>query len=164
MAILGWGKPRIILKKEGETDWHELPTPVENSTQLATSKGDKKEAKIEGGENEDVKYTKNTYALNLNIRAAKGRKRPLNDSDGVIAGNYEIVLQPEDPTAIGFHIKRSTASVEDTFTTEEGGIWAYTFDALKPSDGGDQVEWGVVTITSDSDGISEVTVTPIEEE
>ena len=75
MAVLGWGKPRILVKDLDATGaaWEELPTPVENSTQLATTKGDKQEAKIEGGENEDVKYGKNTYALTFNIRAAKGR-------------------------------------------------------------------------------------------
>lgn len=96
MAVIGWGKPRIFVKDldASSPKWEELPTPVENSTQLTTTKGDKQEAKIEGGENEDVKYGKNTYALVLNIRAAKGRKRPISDSDGVVTHNYAIALQP----------------------------------------------------------------------
>ena len=87
MAVIGWGKPRVFIKDldASAPKWEELPTPVEDSTQLTTTKGDKQEAKIEGGENEDVKYGKNTYALALNIRAAKGRKRPVSDSDGVVA-------------------------------------------------------------------------------
>ena len=50
MAVLAWGKPRIFVKKLGVGgSWIELPTPVEGSTQLSTTKGDKNEAKIEGG-------------------------------------------------------------------------------------------------------------------
>lgn len=60
MAVIGWGKPRIFIKDldASSPKWEELPTPVEDSTQLTTTKGDKQEAKIEGGENEDVKYGK----------------------------------------------------------------------------------------------------------
>lgn len=51
MAVIGWGKPRIFVKDLDTVSpsWEELPTPVEDSTQLTTTKGDKKEAKIEGG-------------------------------------------------------------------------------------------------------------------
>ena len=54
MAVIGWGKPRIFVKDldDQSAKWIELPTPVEDSTQLSTEKGDKQEAKIEGGENE----------------------------------------------------------------------------------------------------------------
>lgn len=65
MAVIGWGKPRIFIKDLDAVSpaWEELPTPVEDSTQLTTTKGDKKEAKIEGGENEDVKYGKTPMIL-----------------------------------------------------------------------------------------------------
>jgi hypothetical protein len=162
MAVLSWGKPRIFIQKEGETKWKELPTPVEDSTQLATTKGDKKEAKVEGGENEDVKFAKNTYALNLNIRQAKGRVKPIVDADGVINDNYKVVLQPEDPTNEGFCLDKTTVSVEDTWTSADGGIWAYAFDALKP-ESGDQVKWGEVSVTGTADNL-EVTFTPSNEE
>ena len=51
--------------------WIDIPTPVENSTKLTPTKGAKKEAKIEGGENEAVKYAANTYTFEFEIRAAK---------------------------------------------------------------------------------------------
>ena len=39
MAVLAWGKPRIFVKKLGGSgSWIELPTPVEGSTQLSTTK------------------------------------------------------------------------------------------------------------------------------
>ena len=149
MAVIGWGKPRSFVKDldASSPKWEELPTSVENSTQLTTTKGDKKEAKIEGGENEDVKYGKNTYALVLNIRAAKGRKRPISDDDGIVAHNYAIALQPEDPEVQGFCMEKTTVSVEDTFTTEDGGVWAYTFDALKSASDKKQIQWGKIIAT-----------------
>lgn len=161
MAVIGWGKPRIFIKdlNADVPKWEELPTPVEDSTTLETTKGDKQEAKIEGGENEDVKYSRNTYALNLNIRAAKGRKRPISDEDGVVAHNYAVVLQPEDKDVQGFAIEKSTVSVEDTFSSADGGIWAYSFDALKPASG-KQVKWGVVSVTEGDGNISKIEIDP----
>lgn len=155
MAVLSWGKPRIFIKNldESSSKWKELPTPVEDSTQLATTKGDKKEAKIEGGENEDVKYSKNTYALTLNIRQAKGRTKPIYDEDGVIKANYQVVLLPEDETLEGFSLDKSSVSVEDTWSAADGGVWAYTFDALKPA-AGDQVKWGTISVTGTGDNIT----------
>ena len=165
MSVLGWGKCRVFIKDIDDADasWKELPTPVENSTTLETSKGDKQEAKIEGGENEDVRYAKSTYALNLNIRAAKGRKKPIKDSDGIIAHNYQVAVQPEDPEAVGIMIDKAKPSVADTFSTEEGAVWEYTFDALKP-DSGDQCKMGVITVDETSGVIADVTITEIEGE
>ena len=73
--MLSWGKCKIWIGKLGDSDtppssWTEVPTPVENSTVLTGTKGDKTEAKVEGGEVEAVKYGKNTYTLTFNIRAA----------------------------------------------------------------------------------------------
>lgn len=165
MSLLGWGKCRIFIKDldTPSAPWVELPTPVENTTILETTKGDKQEAKIEGGENEDVRYSKSTYALNLNIRAAKGRKKPIADSDGIIAHNYAVAVQPEDPEAIGIMIDKAKPSVADTFSTEEGAIWEYTFDALKP-DSGDQCKMGTVTVTEDDGTISNVSIVEVDAE
>ena len=159
MAVIGWGKPRIFYKPLSEGGkWKEFDTPAEGSTSLATTKGDKTEAKVEGGANEDVKYNKNTYALTFNLRAAKGRQRPLEDVDGIITENYAIVLQPEDPTVPGFAMEKTTASVEDTFSAADGGAWAYTFDALVPSDTQmevvKQVQWGVIKVTGTGDSMA----------
>lgn len=151
MAVIGWGKPRIFVKDldtEGAS-FEELSTPVEDSTSLETTKGDKTEAKVEGGENEDVKYAKNTYALSLTIRAAKGRKKPIADVDGIITHNYEVMLQPEDAEVDGFHIAKSKVSLEDSWSAADGGTWIYTFDALK-TEGHKQLEWGKVTGTTAS--------------
>lgn len=166
MSVLSWGKPKLFAKNLDKPDskWIIWPTPVEDSTELTTTKGDKTEAKIEGGENEDVRYGKNTYALAFNVRSAKGRKKPVADSDGVIEGNWAFVLQPEDPTTQGFVMRKSTMSVEDSWTAADGGVWAYSVDALKDGDH-KQVEWGVITVTKATDGsISKIECDPIDED
>ena len=157
MSLLGWGKCRLFAKDLDTTGakWFELPTPVENSTTLETSKGDKQEAKVEGGENEDVRYAKSTYVLNANIRAVKGRKKPIEDSDGIVDHNYAIAVQPEDPKATGVFIPKAKPSVEDTWSTEEGGVWNYAFDALK-NEGTTQIQMGEVKVTESGGEITNV--------
>lgn len=155
MAVIGWGRPTIVISKldsSGEpTTWSEVPTPAEDSTSLATTKGDKTEAKLEGGANEDVKYGRNTYALAYQIRVAKGKTMPFTALDGVVDGEYAVAVQPEDPSVPGIMIKKSVVSAEDTYSTAEGGAIIYTHDALQPKEGS-QVEWGVITIQRNSDG------------
>lgn len=161
MANIGWGKPRIFIRDLEDGDgasWIELPTPVENTTTLATSKGDKQEAKIEGGENEDVRYNRNTYALSLELRAVKDREKPIEDSDGIVDHKYEVMLQPEDPTVDGFHIPQATVSVEDNWDSEDGGSWVYTFDALKKDKDTNQLIWGVVTATPSTGTVTNVEI------
>lgn len=148
---LSWGKPVIKIGKLGDggkspTSWIDIPTPVENSTKLTPTKGAKKEAKIEGGENEAVKYAANTYTFEFELRAGKGRAKPVEDIDGIISGEYAVKLQPEDPTVEGIVIDRSAMSMEETFDTENGKKWKYTFDVLKPSTG-NQVKHEVVNFS-----------------
>lgn len=142
---LSWGKPSIEFGKCGLNSaapavWNKLPCdPVLNSTKLTPTKGEKKEAKVEGGENEDVRYAKNTFTFEFEVRAALGRTKPIPDSDGVVDGEWGVRLTPEDPACEGILIERSRVSMEETFDTEEGKKWKYTFDVLKPNTG-DQVK------------------------
>lgn len=141
MAQLSWGKPTIEFGECGANGaapatWKKLAyDPVENSTKLTPTKGEKKEAKVEGGENEAVKYAKNTFVFEFEVRAAKGRTKPIEDSDGVVDGEYAVRLTPEDTTVEGILIDKATVSVEETFDTAEGKKWKYTFDVLKPASG-----------------------------
>lgn len=157
MAVIGWGKPRIFVKRldgDGGT-WKEVPIPVEDSTTLETTKGDKTEAKLEGGSNEDVKYGANTYALSYTIRVAKGKTQPFEQNDGYVEGEYAVALQPEDPNVPGFMIDKSVVSAEDGFSTTDGGTIVYTHDALKPTTG-NQIKWGVINVSESGDSISNV--------
>ena len=152
MAVLSWGQPKIYYKATTESTWKLAPTPVEDSTELTTEKGDKTEAKIEGGANEDVRYGKNTYALSFTIRATKGREKLMDDVDGIINGTYSIALVPEDATIEGFIIEKASVSIEDAWTAADGATWAYTFDALQPDDiEKTQVQRGVINVTGSGD-------------
>lgn len=156
MATIGWGKPKYLLVKDLDATtpkWVKVPTPVENSTQLTPTKGSKQEAKIEGGENEDVRYGANNYALAYQVRRAKNKTMPIKHVDGVVAHNYAAIVVPEDdsvPSAC--YIAKSAVSVEDAFSTQEGGTDLYTHDVTKPDDGSRMVKWGTIKVTESTDG------------
>ncbi len=139
MAQLSWGKPTIEFAEcDGAEALKFKPLgydPVEGSTKLTPTKGEKKEAKVEGGEVEAVKYAKSTFAFEFEVRAAKGRTKPIPDLDGVVEGEYAFRLIPEDPECEGILIDRSIVSLEETFDAAEGKKWKYTVDVLKPADG-----------------------------
>lgn len=144
---IGWGKCSILVK-DLDTDgakWTKLPTPKDSTTELTPSKGDKQEATIEGGENEDVKYKKSTYALAYTIRRNTYRKKPFKDKDGVVAHHYAVFVQPENISVPGPYMEKSTVSLEDPFDTTDGGQLTYTHDSLVPDDGSNQVKWGTIT-------------------
>lgn len=165
MAVISWGKPRILIQSldaGNNAPWIEVPTPVQESTQLTTTKGDKQEAKIEGGENEDVRYNANSYALAFNVRAAKGRKHPVKDNDGIVPGNYALALIPEDPSVPGFVFQKSVLSVEDAYTATDGATWNYTVDAIKKDKDTPQIQWGVINLTESDGNISKVECDPVD--
>lgn len=140
--ILSWGKPTIKIAPITNNvigEWVTLSTPVENSTKLTPTKGAKMEAKIEGGANEAVKYKRNTYALEFEIRQMDDRVKPLADLDGVIDGEYAVRIIPENVAAIGKEIHRANVSCEDSWDSENGAKWKYTFDVLEPTDGTEQI-------------------------
>lgn len=143
---IGWGKCYIIAKNidvKG-SKWFLLPTPKEDSTKLNTDKGDKKEATIEGGENEDVKYLKNKHNLAYAIRLNSEREKPYDDDEGVVADHYAVFVQPENKNVPGPWLQKSVVSLEDTFDTTDGGLYAYTHDALKPDNGDKSIEWATI--------------------
>jgi hypothetical protein len=141
---IGWGKPQIEVKKAGDTAYTAFATPVEDSTQLETTQGDKLEAKVEGGENEAVRYKANTYQLTFQVRQAPERTDPIVDVDGVVTDEYAVTVTPEDPQAIGCVIDRAAVNVKTTFTAATGLVKTYTFDVLKPASGS-QVKLQVIS-------------------
>lgn len=163
MAQIGWGKPKIVFGKIVEpgassAPWAKMQNPVQNSTTLSTEKGSKSEALCEGGEVEDVKYDKNKYSLTMTIRVKKGATQPIPHNDGVVNDEYMIALQPEDPAVPGLAIQKAHVSVEDGWGTEDGTTFIYTFDALAPGDGTNQVKHGVVTITENDGDVTAVAI------
>lgn len=147
MSKLSWGKPRIFIKDldTGGAKWQELNTPAQDTTELQPTKGDKLEAPVEGGQNEDVKYKDSLYAIVYNIRKLKGRAVPIPNTNGVASKHYAFVLMPEDNTNIGFYVEDTTVTVDDTFTPADGAVWAIQHDAIAAASG-NTVKWGTVTV------------------
>ena len=145
---IGWGKCCIIVKDLDKTGakWTVLGIPKENTTKLTPTKGDKKEAPIEGGENEDVKYSANKYALEYTLRRNSKRKKPFADKNGIIEHHYAVFVQPENKAVPGPRMENTVVSLSDEFSTEDGGLLTYSHDGLKP-DSGNIVKW--CTITTD---------------
>lgn len=141
-----WGKPTIFTKDLGTVGahWKKQAVPVEDSTQLTPTQGDKMEGTIEGGEAEVVKRKKSKYELDYNIRKLQGRKPPMKSVDGVVSHEHAVLLMPEDNSADGFYIERTAVNIDPNFTCAEGAAWNVVHDALKP-DSGNTVKWGQVT-------------------
>lgn len=137
-VTIGWGKPTIKVKKLPDGEYEALPTPIDGSTTLDVTQGDKMEAKIEGGENEAVMYKANTYELTFKIRVAPEKSALLDkikDTDGVVAEEYAVQVIPQNEKAIGIEIARAAVNVQTSFDTTDGLVKTYTFSVLKPADG-----------------------------
>ena len=158
---VGWGKPDIYLKDLEATSpkWFKAPTPAQNTTNLTPTKGDKQEAKLEGGDNEDVLYNASNYALAYQIRRTSNKKMPISHVDGVVDHHYAVVVVPKNRTAPGPYIAESAVSVEDAFSTTEGGTDLYTHDALLPEGEERKVKWGTYAVTGDDASGYEITAT-----
>ncbi len=140
MAVLSWGKPKVEIGLVGAdgaapTTWTELPEIVEDSAQLTVEQGEKIDATEEGGGIVDSRRKANAYSLALTLFVKKGDEKPIEDVDGVIAGNYAVRLTPEDPENAGFIMDKTSVSITETWNSAEGKRWAYTFDGLKPKAG-----------------------------
>lgn len=159
---LSWGQIKGYYAKENSNGtlgaWQALPNIVEGTLAINTEKGDKREAPIEGGQNEFVAYKKSTYTVEFTIRGALEasglRPKPFEDVDGLIDGVYALKFIPETPGAYGVYVKRATLSVEDTISSEDGLQWAYTADVLAPENMSEKsIEYAAYTDpTAESDG------------
>lgn len=134
-VTVAWGQPKIEVKKTGETLWTAFATPVEGTTTLECTQGDKLEAKIEGGENEAVKYKANTYTLTFEVRQVPERTDPIEETDGIVADEYAVRITPENEAATACLIERAAVNVQTKFDSENGLVKTYTFDVLKPETG-----------------------------
>lgn len=160
MSTISWGKPRIFVRplteQGAETGtWEEFATPAEGSTSIETTEGDKVEAKLEGGANEDVRYGAPNYALVFSVRDVAARVNPITDDNNT--GTFKVILQPEDPTAIGFVLAKATCSLTPTWTAADGGATTFRFEALQPKDG-KPLQKGVVSVSESSGSITSVTI------
>ena len=139
MATLSWGKPKVefapYVPLENPTVWSELPDIKQDTAKLTTTKGSKLEALNEGGELIDSKTLKNKFNFECDIFVQKGMTRPFTDVDGQITGFWALRLTPEDNEMQGWIIDRTSVSCEESWTSKEGTLLKYIFEALDPWDG-----------------------------
>ena len=142
MKQLMWGEALSAIAKKNTDgtygEFNRLPDCVENALNLATTKGERKDAKVEGGATEAVKYGYNAYALSMSFRRGMVNGKPVtfpfskDEIDGVVSGIYYLRVQPEDKTSGGLSVKEVVISTEDTYTAADGAIKVVTFDFIKP--------------------------------
>lgn len=142
MAILSWGKLKIETTpsengepKSGAT-WKVLDTPKNGTTKIETTAGNVVEALEEGGGVVDSRTEVNKFQLEFDLFVKKGVAAPFTDVDGVIPGEHAFRITPEDPKAVGYVINRAQVSVQESYTSADGGILHYVVKALKPKTGG----------------------------
>lgn len=139
MSQLAWGKPTIeyatSTKGTPGDAWTAIDTPKEDTTKLTPTAGTEKTATEEGGELVDSRTGKNTFQFEFDLFVKKGGKRPFEDTDGYIAGEYAFRLTPEDEETEGFQIDRSTVRCEESYASADGKLLHYVVKVLKPASG-----------------------------
>ena len=139
MAILSWGKCTLqhAVSTDGapEDAWTDIDTPKEDTTKVTTTAGTEKTATEEGGGLVDARTGKNTYQLEFDLYVKKGKKRPFDDDDGIIAGEHAFRIIPEDEACEGCQIDRATLRVEENYATADGKLLHYVARCLKPATG-----------------------------
>lgn len=139
MAELSWGKPGIetapSVNGVPSNDWKAIDTPKDTTTKLTATAGTETEAIEEGGEVVDSRTGKNKFQLEFDLFVKKGKKRPWDDVDGIIAGEHAFRITPEDEECEGILIERATLRVEQSYTTADGILLHYVAKVLKPKEG-----------------------------
>lgn len=150
MATISWGKPKIFIGAAGSAPldtanasgayaFSLLATPVEDSTSLTGTQGDKTEAKIEGGEAEATKYNAATFELAMNVRMAIDQEtyrrlapalyKATTGNDAYkeyTSSSVALVLIPEEESAPGFFCPDCSVSIMETYTAADGAMWEIT--------------------------------------
>ena len=139
MSQLAWGKPTIeyatSTKGAPGDAWTTIDTPKEDTTKLTPTAGTEKTATEEGGELVDSRTGKNTFQFEFDLFVKKGGKRPFEDIDGYISGEYAFRLTPEDNENEGFQIDRATVRCEESYDAADGKLLHYVVKVLKPASG-----------------------------
>lgn len=102
--------------------------PADGTTTLNVTEGDKTEAKEEGGGVVAVKYAKNTYELQF---ATREKLSGISSDDGVITGNWKIVLTPEEQNAPKLTISKAHMTLVESFSSADGWLFTYKCAALR---------------------------------
>ncbi|MDR3246076.1 MAG: BACON domain-containing protein [Prevotellaceae bacterium] len=134
--VISWGKPKLQTRPAGETGaWTTWTEIVQGTAQLNTEAGNVTEAIAEGGDVVASRQDKSKYTFECELFAGADMSKPIDDDDGIILDNYSLRLIPENRKATGWVMEVASASCVDTWTSEAGAHWKYTFKGLKPETG-----------------------------
>ena len=149
-VILSWGECDVYVKKTGETTYKKDPKPVDQSTTVEPSEGEKMEAKVEGGKLEAAQQLANSYLAKYQLRVAESKNSNITHTNGVVEEEYSLAIVPKNKAAMGIIIDRASVNVLDnTFNSKEGIVDEYRFTVLEPTDGTEMVKRDVLTVTGD---------------
>ena len=158
MAVVSWGAPKLQFVPvtaggsapsaskwtDAITGFIEIPGDdlLENSSQLNTTAGDKKELKNEKGVVVDSKQMPASYTFTASIIEKKNEtaypgSSKFNAKNGVVAANYAMRLIAEDPATPGFEMRMVSITFDKGWTAEQGSLDVINVSGLEPNFSGD---------------------------
>jgi len=160
MAVLNWRAPVIQVSKldqngKPDNNWLTFPESVRNSSRLNTDPGNETIAEDEDGGIVDSFRTKGRSVFETTIFVKKGDVKQIEDTDGIVAGNFAVRWAPKDAATTGVkgrQMLKTSVSVVETWSSDEGSRLTYTFSGLVPGAGKRIVEEYQPEPTPPSDG------------
>lgn len=156
MAVVSWGAPTLQFVpvtaggtapasgawSSSITGFIEIPGDIllEDSSQLNTSAGEKKELRNEKGVVVDSKQMPASYQFQTSVIKKKGEtvvQTAFSPVNGVVAGNYAMRLIAEDPATPGFQMRMVSISVSKGWSADQGALDILTVDGIEPNFTGD---------------------------
>jgi hypothetical protein len=126
------------------TGFIEIPGDVllENSSQLNTTAGEKKELKNEKGVTVDSKQMPASYTFTASIIKKKSETAYpsaslFNASNGVVTQNYAMRLIAEDPMTPGFQMRLVSVTFDKSWSADQGALDVINVSGLEPNFSGD---------------------------
>lgn len=156
MAVVSWGAPTLqfVPVTSGGTApasgaWSSSITGfieikgdvlLENSSQLNTTAGEKKELRNEKGVVVDSKQMPASYQFTSSIIKKKSETAfPTTFSavNGVVTQNYAMRLIAEDPATPGFEMRMVSITFSKSWSADQGALDIITADGVEPNFDGD---------------------------
>lgn len=152
MAVVSWGAPKLqfVPVTSGGTApasgaWGQSTTGLieiagdvllENSSQLNTTAGEKKELRNEKGVVVDSKQMPASYQFTSSIIKKKGATAyptTFGAVNGVVTGNYAMRLIAEDPATPGFEMRMCSITFSKGWSADQGALDVITVDGVEPN-------------------------------
>lgn len=152
MAVVSWGAPTLQFvpvtaggSAPSASKWTNatqglitIPGDVllEDSSQLNTTAGEKKELRNEKGVVVDSKQMPASYQFTSSIIKKKSETAypgQFNASNGVVPGNYAMRLIAEDSATPGFEMRMVTVSFSKSWSADQGSLDVITVDGVEPN-------------------------------